>query len=496
VDSETTPANAQAVVVPSIIRFGGAVCLTAWFLLIYSGEIWGLDYVESAASVVSLTALSLGACFITLTIVNLARAKVVAEPRSSKLYFIVIGLVLSVATTGVALRFLLPQPLYILSCLAIGCTGALFLGACLKQLSLYSPKHILITCGAIFLAGIFIYAFSFYIPQVLRTPLLCLLPLLACLFFVFDRLDDVVQGQGGGQEDASSEGRRSPVAWRTLVVLAVFVFSSCIIRGYLPLSMDNEFFSYIRSFSVIFMFVAVTAITVIATLLPSTFDYSRILWVVLLMGLVFFALVPIFGLANPFVLALTDAYRGLNSLLAITFMACLARQVPFWGLRNIGGGLAFYVVFGLLGWIIGSLLFTQAFDAETLSIVSSLQCVLVLIVFLFLYRQAEASRFMTVAVDISPGTHDTSTTETESEATEAGGRWRRRCEHLAETYGLSSREKEVFFLLAKGYKKQNISDKLSISYNTTRAHIRNIYVKCDVHSQSEFMELFEKTSIE
>lgn len=50
---------------------------------------------------------------------------------------------------------------------------------------------------------------------------------------------------------------------------------------------------------------------------------------------------------------------------------------------------------------------------------------------------------------------------------------------------LSVREKEVLNLLAEGNNYQEIADELYISVDTVRHHIRNIYKKLHVHSQSE-----------
>jgi len=52
-------------------------------------------------------------------------------------------------------------------------------------------------------------------------------------------------------------------------------------------------------------------------------------------------------------------------------------------------------------------------------------------------------------------------------------------------YELTQREKEVLNHLADGYNYQEIADKLFISVDTVRHHIRNIYKKLHVHSQSE-----------
>ncbi|MBT8379550.1 MAG: response regulator transcription factor [Ignavibacteria bacterium] len=52
-------------------------------------------------------------------------------------------------------------------------------------------------------------------------------------------------------------------------------------------------------------------------------------------------------------------------------------------------------------------------------------------------------------------------------------------------YYLSEREKEALNLLAEGNNYQQIADQLFISVDTVRHHIKNIYKKLHVHSQSE-----------
>jgi DNA-binding NarL/FixJ family response regulator len=50
---------------------------------------------------------------------------------------------------------------------------------------------------------------------------------------------------------------------------------------------------------------------------------------------------------------------------------------------------------------------------------------------------------------------------------------------------LSKRENELLELLAKGYRYKEIADKLFLSIETIRTHIRNIYRKLEVQSRTE-----------
>jgi len=55
----------------------------------------------------------------------------------------------------------------------------------------------------------------------------------------------------------------------------------------------------------------------------------------------------------------------------------------------------------------------------------------------------------------------------------------------AEYYNLTSREKEVLQLLAKGNSFKMMASELFISIDTVRSHIKKIYEKLQVHSQTE-----------
>lgn len=71
------------------------------------------------------------------------------------------------------------------------------------------------------------------------------------------------------------------------------------------------------------------------------------------------------------------------------------------------------------------------------------------------------------------------------------GRYQLRCGAVAERYGLSPRERDVFDLLVRGRSIEYIAQSLTISFNTAKSHIRHIYVKTDVHSRQELQELLD-----
>lgn len=62
-------------------------------------------------------------------------------------------------------------------------------------------------------------------------------------------------------------------------------------------------------------------------------------------------------------------------------------------------------------------------------------------------------------------------------------------ENNIKNYNLTPREKEVVFLILKGYKNFEIAQELFISENTVKKHLSNIFSRCDVHSKTELIGL-------
>lgn len=58
-------------------------------------------------------------------------------------------------------------------------------------------------------------------------------------------------------------------------------------------------------------------------------------------------------------------------------------------------------------------------------------------------------------------------------------------DHMAQSFDLTQREKEILSLLVKGMSYKMIADACDISYNTVSSHIRKIYEKLHVHSATE-----------
>lgn len=84
----------------------------------------------------------------------------------------------------------------------------------------------------------------------------------------------------------------------------------------------------------------------------------------------------------------------------------------------------------------------------------------------------------------------------DEKAAPAPATWNEACDHVSGLYSLSRREKEVFYLVAKGRNAEYIQNELFISIHTVKTHMSHIYRKLGVHSSQELISLIEEYQAE
>ncbi len=68
-----------------------------------------------------------------------------------------------------------------------------------------------------------------------------------------------------------------------------------------------------------------------------------------------------------------------------------------------------------------------------------------------------------------------------------------RCAAIAKAHKLTPRESEILVHLGQGRTARAVSEKLVVSENTVKYHIKSIYQKLDVHSRDEVIDLIEQS---
>jgi DNA-binding CsgD family transcriptional regulator len=69
------------------------------------------------------------------------------------------------------------------------------------------------------------------------------------------------------------------------------------------------------------------------------------------------------------------------------------------------------------------------------------------------------------------------------------------CGILARKHALTPREHEILGLLARGRNTEAMREKLIVSQNTIKTHVKSVYAKLDIHSQQELIDLVENTKL-
>lgn len=184
-------------------------------------------------------------------------------------------------------------------------------------------------------------------------------------------------------------------------------------------------------------------------------------WVIVSFGFTLFDMLGLFNLSS-FI-----RYNGLS----------VNRYFP---LGRLSGAIAL-----VIGWVVGS--FISPGETTKLVYISFI-LVLVLIVLMCAYiwkltREVER---------VSRGDEKVDEDEDGASARQAEEpvrSWSSICKEAGDRFGLSPREREVFYFLADGQTARSISDRLFTSISTTKTHIHRIYQKTGVGSQHELLDL-------
>lgn len=168
---------------------------------------------------------------------------------------------------------------------------------------------------------------------------------------------------------------------------------------------------------------------------------------------------------------LTQASFAVIALAIWCSMASAARSVP------VSPALVFPVCFVLLALAFVAGLCGIAIigtDGRTL-------CLVILAVYLAL-----------IAVSFALGNKSQKESRTEPRPTADSRTYiHRRCDELSASHGLSPREREVLYYLGRGYNHGYVAEKLYISENTVRTHVRHIYTKLEISSREELLSMID-----
>jgi DNA-binding CsgD family transcriptional regulator len=170
----------------------------------------------------------------------------------------------------------------------------------------------------------------------------------------------------------------------------------------------------------------------------------------------------------------------------------------------MGFGYGIYMLGNTAGWLLGSSGLPGIIEGPMVSVFYLLVAGAVLVLAFLLFSERDFERLFAPAdlasaslselmqEDILNSSQAASSEGADEQPQEhRRGRFMQQVGELARAKKLSPRETEVLRFLAMGRSSDFISEQLSISWNTARTHIHNVYVKLNVHSREELMNLMD-----
>ncbi len=509
----------------------------AWITVIYSGDTIVLPATsayETTATAFSISTAVLGVTLIAAGALGRQAARVIESERA----MYVVALICSIGTIGVSFEGAIAFPLFAASSAATGFATALISLRCIALYAEVDTKKAAITSCLSLVVGLFIYSFAsmtaLYYGAAGTLCLEATMPLFA-VFFAFIPL----RREAAVKDDADMH--LSPAFWRLVAFMALIALSVSSIRGIYPKLMSAEAFSASRCAVEGGLLLMAFGIIALVARKPRGFAFGTLFYWLFVGSALLVAPAIATGIDSPLLGALASLANGLLLLMAWNFLARVSYCSGMSSVRVFGFGFGVTVLGVTLGFVVGDLIAGGKYANETLIAIILLGACLFAAVFLLREQDVNScmapTKEMLMGLDeedaqtasiesgelSSPGSapckyadreHPCPMTEAHSnrlnqyvgemptygknahEHEAKRGKFLQKCDAIAEQYGLTARESEVFELLAKHLEAQAIADELFISFNTTRTHIRKIYAKLDVHSRRELTELIDSYELD
>lgn len=220
----------------------------------------------------------------------------------------------------------------------------------------------------------------------------------------------------------------------------------------------------------------------IMSLTNKSFGFRRIYYPLTFIALTVFTVSIVAGSSNEILIYLSNISHFILQTQIFAVFALISFSSKSSPIKVFGFGFCAVGIGSVLGSLLGRYLFSITDIAFSRVIFMMTILVIFALLLTLVFTKKESEKLLVEIPD----------EEIEKKMdSRTGAPWKQRCSIIAERSNLSAREQEVFELLLKGHGANHISEMLTISYYTTRAHIRNIYTKTGVHTREQLIQLVE-----
>lgn len=487
----------------------------AWITIIYSVDAsfpTAMDARQTTSDAFIVSTFALSATLVVLSLVPRWTMRRLLGPRP-----LAAASVVGAAATLVVLNgWAVPSLLFISSAAATGCVTALIALRAGVMFSEVETKAMLASMGSTLMLGVLVYAFDMMLllcnlRSIAAVVLVLLLPLSA-FGLSFDAGDEL------DAPEADGAGGRAPLPAklaRLVAFVVTLLFLLSLTRGYYPNLIDESQFAAARCIVGLGLVVAGAALVALAWAVPRNAAFGTVFYGLFLVSVLTVLVLSLLNVSPTVVGDVSSVLFGTTLLCLWALLCRVSFRSGRLAVQVVGLGFGAACLGTTAGVGVGSAIYRAGMPTGTLAFVMALAIVLCVAASLFLLRLNDVRALMEPAAGDLANEFDgaaesldaasaeesaTSLSASEGDVADASpldgyqASLRRLCAVLAVDYGLSMREKDVLEQLVVGKDAKAIADELFISFNTVRSHIRRIYVKLDVHSRQELLELVKEGS--
>ena len=461
------------------LAYLGFGCWNAWNIIAFSGSFW-LHETDNSSVAITLMLTHLVACVATLLAGALLSRRF--PLALSKNRVTLAGALIAVAGTVIiccARQAVMPfanqnlAALFRFGCTlsGIGTTIVFFRGAAL--FGTLAPHRALYRIAQSILFSALLFFVLAACPNEVATACFVALPLAAAVLYGI-RTHDVRAEREVLTATAPLSGKFGAL----LASIALCSMAFELLRSFILVNVPPSF--SVNSTITAQLFDVVLMLVILATILlarSARDNFARIYSVATGALVLLLVAMAMFSINDPIVASITSIATTCFNLIVWAMLFYLVFQARANAILVVGLGNA-----ALSAGTVVANLFTVAYlnsgiDADAMRVILAVLGIAVLFDVLFVFSEKQIDA-MLLPVDETAG-------EQSVLPEKKPGKWKRACEELAQSCGLSERETEVFMQLARGRTAQEIADREVLSIYTVRAHTRSIYAKLDVHSKKE-----------
>gem|GEM_PF-1098768 len=471
--------------VPGLTYLGFGFWLS-WIVAFMSGSIWIDDLEVNAWLVSDLFMFSLSGLALVLLIFAVFSERL--KPYLFKNGVMVTSAAIASACTAsvvLSANGILPCPLFFdTPALIAGITmGMLFL----RSAPLYSalaPKRAMFNYAA---SGLFACAFFFFlmgVPRMVSRTCFVALPLASVLLFLIRFYPR------NGEDEALVHPAKIPNDfWRFIIAVFIYAIAARFTQATFLTSLPVSETALCSTYMMIALAVFSVALIVLMLTVPKTLDFGRLYYLIILLLIASLVFAPFLQLNSVSVSALGSFAAHSFAILFWCMLAYIVFQMKCDPIKVFGYGCALYYFGSIIGNLIGIGMVDFRYGETAYYAACAIVAFACIIGATVVFPEG---RIKAMLEPIDEELLEPSIREKKIRA----GHWINAAREIADEFALTNRETEVLLLLARGKTAEQISERLTVSFYTTRAHIRNIYAKLGVHSRPELNDLIERKANE